>query len=57
MINKKLIILGMFFLFGILLISSVTAYTYSNPQYTQSGFGYGLGFGFTGTDIFSMENV
>ena len=58
MINKKLIWCGMFFLFGILLISSVSADSYarSNPKYTQSGFGYGGGFGFTGGEyVFDRE--
>ena len=42
--NKKIIIFGMFLLFAIILfVSGVSAYAYSSPQYTQSGFGYSSG--------------
>lgn len=52
--SKRYSLILVFLLITILLISFISAYVYSNPKYTQSGFGYGqgLGFGFTGSDYF-----
>ncbi len=56
MIKKQFKVFVIFFLIGILSINFVLGYTYSNPQYTQAGFGYSGGFGFTGGDyIFDRE--
>ena len=48
--RKNLIKILCFFIIGIFFMGFISGYSVSNPKYTKSGYGFGMGFGFTADD-------